>query len=54
MKKSEIYHLAQIAVVCSGQIAPESKIETLKVLWDQEKLELFSESREENENGQSV
>ena len=49
MKKSEIYHLSQIAVVQSPQIAPESKIEILKVLWEQEKFEMYCEKQTESE-----
>lgn len=48
MKKSEIYHLAQIAVINSPSITPESKIEVLRELIDKEELALFCESREEN------
>lgn len=44
MKKSEVYHLAQIAVVQSPNIAPENKLEILKTLIAQENLELFCEN----------
>lgn len=55
MKKSELYHLAQVAVVQSPQISPEKKVAVMKLLIDQEKFELFCENRtEENENGKSV
>lgn len=47
IKKSEIYHLAQIAVINAQTIAPESKIEIMRVLIEQENLELFCEGREE-------
>lgn len=43
MKKSELYHLAQIAVVTSPCIAPERKLKVLKVLVDDEELSLFRE-----------
>ena len=46
MLKSEIYRLAQFAVVNSPSIAPESKIEVLRVLMMEEDLEKFSEERE--------
>lgn len=49
MKKSEIYHLAQIAVITSQCITPESKIEVMRVLLDEEHLALFVEEREANE-----
>ncbi len=53
MKKSEIYHLAQIAVINSPSISPENKIEVMRVLLDEEHLALFVEEREakEKENG---
>ena len=47
MKKSEAYHLAQIAVIATPTINPESKIEIMRVLLDQETLELFCEKQEE-------
>jgi hypothetical protein len=47
MKKSELYHLAQIAVIATPTISVESKIEVLRVLLDQENLELFCEKQEE-------
>lgn len=46
MKKSEIYHLAQIAVITSPSIAPESKIEVMRVLLDEEHLALYVEERD--------
>ena len=46
MKKSEQYHLAQIAVVSSACIAPESKLEILETLRAAEDLEKFSEKIE--------
>ena len=57
MKKSKIYHLSQIAVVQSPQISPESKVEILKALWEQERIEMVCEKiaeREETENGKPV
>ena len=47
MKKSEIYHLAQIAVIASPCIEPENKLKILHELIDRECLELFVESRAE-------
>lgn len=49
MKKSELYHLAQIAIVQSPQISPENKMEILKLLLENESLELYRESKEERE-----
>jgi hypothetical protein len=46
MKKSEAYHLAQIAVINSPSIAPERKIEIMRVLLDDENLALFVEEQE--------
>ena len=47
MKRSELYHLAQIAVVASPSISPENKLEVLKILSCQEHFEKFCEEREE-------
>lgn len=47
MKKSEVYHLAQIAVVQSPSISPENKLEILKILSCQEYFEKFCEEKEE-------
>ena len=49
MKKSEAYHLAQIAVVQSSNIAPERKLEILKVLSCQEYFEKFCEEKTDDE-----
>ena len=61
MKKSEAYYLAQFAVINSPSIAPESKIEVLRVLMMDEDLEKFSEERkakkamvDECENSEAV
>lgn len=53
MKKSEIYHLAQITIINSPCIAPERKLETLRVLMENEDVAKFVEKREakEGENG---
>ena len=51
MKKSEIYHLAQIAVVTSPSIAPENKLEILRVLIADENLALFCEKQEAKKEG---
>ena len=50
MKRSEAYHLAQIAVVQAPTISSENKLEVLKILSCQEHFEKFWEEREaENE-----
>lgn len=49
MKKSEIYHLAQITVINSPCIAPERKLETLRVLIENEDVAKFVEEREAKE-----
>ncbi len=50
MKKSEAYHLAQIAVVQSPSISPENKLEILEILRLQEHLEKYCEEQvEKNE-----
>lgn len=53
MLKSEIYYMAQIAVINSPCIAPERKLETLRVLMENEDVAKFVEKREakEGENG---
>ena len=43
MKRSEAFHLAQIAVVQSPNIAPEKKLVVLKILSSQEYFEQFCE-----------
>ena len=47
MKKSEAYHLAQIAVVQSPAISPENKLVILRHLIAEENLALFCEKRED-------
>lgn len=55
MKKSEIYHLAQIAVVLTPCIAPENKLEVLKTLMHDEEVNKYMEEREkENANAETV
>ena len=48
MKKSEMYRLAQIAVVNSQSICVTDKLEVLRELMDAENLALWSEELEEN------
>lgn len=47
MKRSEAYHIAQVAVINSACISPEGKIEVMKVLINDEEVALFSEKRHE-------
>lgn len=49
MKKSEIYHLAQMAVLNTATISPENKLEIIKELMEGESLALYSEGLEEKE-----
>ena len=46
LKKSEAYYLAQVAVVSSSVISPESKLEMLRLLMEQEDLALYCEKKE--------
>lgn len=46
MKKSEIYHLAQITVVNAPLISPERKLEMLRILMNDEDVALYSERKE--------
>jgi hypothetical protein len=46
MKRSEAFHLAQIAVVQSPNISPENKLVVLKILSSQEYFEQFCEEKE--------
>ena len=54
MKKSELYHLAQIAVVTTSCLAPERKLDVLRVLIAEENLAKFVEEQEEKENAETV
>lgn len=50
MKKSEIYRLAQLAVVTSfSPLKDEQKVEVLRELMDREHLEKFCEDNAEKE-----
>jgi hypothetical protein len=49
MKRSEAYHLAQIAVVQTPSISPENKLEILKILSLQEHFERYCEEEKPNE-----
>ena len=45
MKKSELYQLAQVAVVNAPCITPETKLEIVRVLIADENLARFSEEQ---------
>ena len=45
MKKSEMYNLAQLAVLNSQLISPENKLDIIKLLITQEHWELYVEER---------
>ena len=45
MKKSECYRIAQVAVAEAAGLSAIEKVETLKVLIEEEKLALFVEER---------
>lgn len=46
MKQSEAFYLAQIAVVTSPTIAPENKLEVLKILIENENFARYCEEQE--------
>ena len=50
MKKSEFYHIAMVAVVQSNNVSPENKIEIMRLLLENENLELYREKQEEAKN----
>ena len=47
MKKSELYYMAQIAVINAACIAPERKLLILRELFESEDLERYREKRDE-------
>lgn len=49
MKKSEIYNLAQLAVMTNPAIYSAQKLEILRVLMADEDLEKFREAQKEKE-----
>ena len=50
MKKSELYHLAQVAVLQSSCISPEGKLPVLRLLFENEDVALYTEKRDEEKN----
>ena len=53
MKKSEIYHIAQIAVLNTPTISPENKIAILQQLIDDERFALYTEQLKEKQTTES-
>ena len=49
MKKSAIYHMAQMAVLNTATISPENKLEIIKELMVHENLATVCEKQEESE-----
>lgn len=47
MKKSELYYMAQIAVINAACIAPERKLKILRELFEREDVELYCEKLKE-------
>lgn len=47
MKKSELYHLAQITVVTTPCITPEHKLEILEILFEDKRIAVYTEEKEE-------
>lgn len=54
MKKSELYYMAQIAVINAACIAPERKLQILRVLMENEDVAIFCEKQEEKKNAETV
>ena len=52
MKKSEMYRLAQGAVLTNEYLSIEDKLEILRELMEKEDLELFCEKNKETEKGE--
>lgn len=47
MKKSEMYYLAQITIINAPCVAPERKLEILRVLMHDEDVAKYCEERED-------
>ena len=54
MKKSEIYNLAQIAVMTNTAFHSTQKLEILRVLMADEDIEKYREAREEKEKAEET
>ena len=49
MKKSTIYHIAQMSVMEGSDLTTDEKLEILSVLMEDERLAKFQEEQEEQE-----
>lgn len=54
MKKSEIYRMAQIAVLQSTSLGNGDKLDILRELMNNEKVALFVEKQEEEKANETV
>lgn len=54
MKKSEFYRSAQIAVINSRNLPVETKIEVLRILFEDEDIAIFQEKRDETKEGEQT
>lgn len=53
MKKSEMYKVAMMAVVGSGSISPNVKVEIVKELIHKEEIELWKEEQSEEDGAEN-
>ena len=53
MKKSEIYRIAQIAVMTTGELSNDTKLEVISELQSRRETELFFESATEGEEAKN-
>ena len=54
MKKSKIYQFAMMAVIDCQEMNPETKVEILRVLFEDEKVAVYTEKMEETKNAPKV
>ena len=52
MKKSELFRMAQIAVIEADTIMPSVKLDILRVLMDEEDIKKLCEEHEEQEGAE--
>ena len=53
MKKSEMYRMAQMAVVSSGAMSPNVKVDIVKELIERENFEKYMEKVEEEKDAEN-
>lgn len=53
MKKSELFHRAEIAVVSSSKLCDAEKLEVLSLLMEEERLAKWSEDSKEGQGDQT-